>query len=94
MSVFHELFLGFLDLNTLNYAHIVLVQKEGVEEFTQIRPISLLDGTLKIIFIVLANKLRPLMEDLVGVLMCDGRGFRICGEDFGGTGEEHEFGED
>jgi mannosylglycoprotein endo-beta-mannosidase len=54
------------DLNLLNKANIILIlKKEGAEDFRDFRPISLIHAIAKIITKILALRLAPFMNDLI-----------------------------
>jgi hypothetical protein len=54
------------NLNWLNSASIALIpNKEGAEEVTDFRPISLIDAIMKLISKVMATRLAPFMHALV-----------------------------
>ena len=57
-----RLFDGSLQLNRINYAHVVLIPKKGeASKVGDFRPINLLNDLLKIILKVLANRLREVL---------------------------------
>ena len=66
LSLFEELYHHRLDLQKLNYATVVLVpKKEKTVRVSDLRPISLLNGSFKIVTNVLANRLGLVLDDLI-----------------------------
>jgi len=66
LFLFEGLFHHRLDLQRLNYAIAVLVpKKEKMVRVSDLRPISLLNRSFKIVTNILANRLGPLLDDLI-----------------------------
>lgn len=66
LALFHEMYEGKLSTNPIDYSFICFIpKKEGAERANDYRPISLLNGIQKILLKVLANRLEPIMNDLI-----------------------------
>ena len=53
-------------MDKLNYAHVVLIPKKSEsKEVREFRPISVLNASVKIISMVLANRLKDILGDLI-----------------------------
>ncbi|XP_020272038.1 uncharacterized protein LOC109847206 [Asparagus officinalis] len=66
MRLFEEFYEGKLEINRINYAHIILIQKKNeASTVNDYRPISLLNVIYKIITKVLTNRLNPKLEMLI-----------------------------
>lgn len=65
-ALFRDMHEGRLTTDPIDYSFICLIpKKEGAERASEFRPISLLNGIQKILSKVLANRLEPIMDDLI-----------------------------
>ncbi|KAJ3687082.1 hypothetical protein LUZ61_016246 [Rhynchospora tenuis] len=66
MSIFEELYTGKLQLEKINFAHVILLPKiEGAQSMNDFRPISIINYVPKIISKVLALRLQPFLPSLI-----------------------------
>jgi len=66
MALFEELYHNKLDLQRLNYATVVLIpKKEETVRVSDLRPITLLNRSFKIVTKVLANRLAPVFDNII-----------------------------
>lgn len=66
VSLFNCLHEGTLQLERINYAHVMLIpKKKGATNVGDFRPINVLNVSVKIISKVLANRLRDVLQDLM-----------------------------
>ncbi|XP_020252248.1 uncharacterized protein LOC109829595 [Asparagus officinalis] len=69
MKLFEEFYEGTLEINRLNYAHIVLIpKKEDSSVINDYRPVSLLNVIYKVITKVLTNRLNTKLDLLIDPL--------------------------
>ena len=66
MALFEELYHNKLDLQRLNYATVVLIpKKEETVRVSDLRTITLLNRSFKIVTKVLANRLAPIFDNII-----------------------------
>lgn len=65
-GVFNDLYRGNLQIKRLNEALRVLIPKrEGAQDISDFRPISLLNGVYKIITKVIANRMADIVKTII-----------------------------